>query len=70
VDLQDRQTAECFICQKHREKITIPGGAIYEDHVVYAGHIRAGQWLTYLGYLMAELKSHDSGLAGQTNEEA
>lgn len=32
------QTTECFVCQKHRGEIIIPGGAIYEDHLVYAGH--------------------------------
>lgn len=67
---QDLQTAECFICQKHRREINIPGGAIYEDHLVYAGHIRADDGPTYLGYLMAELKRHAPGLAEQTNEEA
>jgi histidine triad (HIT) family protein len=37
---------------------------------MYAGHVRAGQEPTYLGYLMAELKRHAPGLAEQTNEEA
>jgi histidine triad (HIT) family protein len=66
----DSQAAECFICRKHRGEITIPGGAIYEDHLVYAGHIRSDQGSTYLGYLMAELKRHTPGLAEQTDEEA
>jgi histidine triad (HIT) family protein len=70
VNLDDLQTAECFICQKHRGEITIPGGAIYEDHLVYAGHVRADQGSAYLGHLMAEQERHIPGLAEQTNEEA
>ncbi len=70
MNIQDLQTAECFICQKHRGEVNIPGGAIYEDHIVYAGHIRTDQGSTYLGYLIAELKRHAPGLAEQTNEEA
>jgi histidine triad (HIT) family protein len=60
----------CFICQKHRGEFILPGGAMYEDHLVYAGHIHNDQGPTYLGYLMAELKRHTPGLAEQTNEEA
>ncbi|MDH5362623.1 MAG: HIT family protein, partial [Aigarchaeota archaeon] len=49
---------DCFVCRKHRGEITLPGGAIYEDPLVYAGHaqIREGQTTAYLGYLMAEPK--------------
>lgn len=67
---QDLQTADCFICRKHQGEINIPGGAIYEDELVYAGHIRSDQGPTYLGYLMVELKRHAPGLAEQTGEEA
>jgi diadenosine tetraphosphate (Ap4A) HIT family hydrolase len=71
VNPDDIQTTECFICQKHRGKIAIPGGAIYEDHLVYAGHAFSEQGSTaYSGYLIAELKRHAPGLAEQTNEEA
>jgi histidine triad (HIT) family protein len=70
LNLQDSQATECFICQKHRGEINIPGGAIYEDHLVYAGHSRPDQGPPYLGYLIAELKRHVPGLAEQTNEEA
>jgi diadenosine tetraphosphate (Ap4A) HIT family hydrolase len=70
VNLDDLQTADCFICQKHRGEINIPGGAIYEDHLVYAGHAFSEQESAYPGYLIAELKRHAPGLAEQTNEEA
>jgi histidine triad (HIT) family protein len=65
-----QQEANCFICRKHRGEIIIPGGAIYEDDIVYAGHLRAGAHPTYLGYLMAEMKRHTPGLAELTNQEA
>lgn len=63
---------DCIVCQKHRGEFKIPGGAIYEDDLVYAGHaqIREGQTTAYLGYLMVEPKRHAPGLADITDEEA
>jgi len=66
----EQQKADCFICRKHRGEIIIPGGAIYEDDIVYAGHLRTGAHPTYLGYLMAETKRHTPGLAELTDQEA
>ncbi len=62
----------CFICRKHRGEIDLPGGAIYEDELVFAGHAfnpdaPDGQ---YLGHLIVESKRHVAGLAGLTDEEA
>ncbi|HLZ59434.1 MAG TPA: HIT family protein [Ktedonosporobacter sp.] len=64
------QPTDCFNCNKHRGVIKVAGGAIYEDDLVYAGHIFNEKGPTYLGYLMAELKRHAPGLAEQTDEEA
>jgi diadenosine tetraphosphate (Ap4A) HIT family hydrolase len=63
---------DCFVCDKHRGEVAVPGGAIYEDERVYAGHtqIRPGQVTAYLGYLMAEPKRHAPGLADLTDVEA
>lgn len=63
---------DCFICRKHRKEIHIPGGAIYEDDLVYIGHaqIREGQATAYLGYLMVEPKRHVPGVAELTDVEA
>jgi len=64
-------TEDCFICKKQRGEIHIPGGAIYEDALVYAGHARLSeQGDAYLGYLMAEPKCHAAGLADLTEKEA
>jgi histidine triad (HIT) family protein len=64
--------ADCFICRKHRGEVSLPGGAIYEDDLVYVGHaqIREGQTVTYLGYLMVESKRHAPGLPDLTDTEA
>jgi histidine triad (HIT) family protein len=64
-------STECFLCQLQVGKIPLPGGTIYEDDLVYVGHIRPdSQATTYLGCLIAQLKRHVPGLAEQTDEEA
>lgn len=67
------ETSNCFICQKHRGELPIPGGLIYEDDLLVVCHV---QFLegdpndTYLGYLIIETKRHTPGLAELTAEEA
>jgi diadenosine tetraphosphate (Ap4A) HIT family hydrolase len=68
--MDTQEQPQCFICRKHRGEFHLPGGAIYEDDLLYAGHIFNESGPTYLGYLMAELKRHAPGLADQTDEEA
>ncbi len=53
------QPTDCFICRKHRGEIVIPGGAIFEDDLLYAEHAgaQAGQ-AAYLGYIMVETISN------------
>ncbi len=67
-----QSTASCLVCRKQRGDFTIPGGAIYEDELVYASHaqVREGESTAYLGYLMAEPKRHAPGLADLTDHEA
>jgi histidine triad (HIT) family protein len=64
--------ADCFVCRKHRGDILVPGGAIYQDDLVYAGHgaIPEGQSTAYLGCLFVEPKRHTPGLAELTDKEA
>jgi diadenosine tetraphosphate (Ap4A) HIT family hydrolase len=67
------ETANCFICQKHRGELPIPGGLIYEDELLAVCHIQYQESDvkgTYLGYLMIENKRHIPGLAELTAEEA
>jgi histidine triad (HIT) family protein len=63
---------DCLICRKHSGMVSVPGGALFEDRLVYAGHaqIPNGQAAAYLGYLMLEPKRHVPGLADLTDEEA
>ena len=63
---------ECFVCLKHRGAIYVPGGAIYDDELIYAGHsaIPEGQTTTYLGSLVVEPKRHIPGLPDLTDAEA
>ena len=62
----------CFVCRKHRGEIAVPGGAIYEDDLLYVGHVQFGgdQVTAYLGHLLVEPKRHASGLADLTDAEA
>jgi diadenosine tetraphosphate (Ap4A) HIT family hydrolase len=70
--MPNQQSADCFICRKHRGDLSLPGGAIYEDEWVYAGHaaIQSGQTAGYLGSLLVEPKRHVAGLAELTDQEA
>jgi histidine triad (HIT) family protein len=67
---QDQRT--CYVCQKHQGLQAVPGGPIYQDALVYAGHARipAGEETAYLGYLMVEPKRHVPDLADLTDREA
>jgi histidine triad (HIT) family protein len=63
---------DCYICRKHRGEKLVPGGAIYKDELVYAGHaaIPEGQATAYLGSLLVEPKRHVAGWAELTDVEA
>lgn len=66
----DQVKLNCFICEKHKGNIIVPGGAIYEDELVYVGHVHWDSEETYLGYVMIDIKRHVPGLAELTDEEA
>lgn len=62
---------DCFVCGKHAQGMAVPGGIIYEDDLVYAGHILPPDLVDmYLGYLMVEPKRHVAGLGALTDNEA
>jgi histidine triad (HIT) family protein len=69
-------TAECFVCRKHREREgLVPGGFVGEDELVFVSH--AAPWPpgvsdrpVYLGYLFVEPRRHAPGLADLTEAEA
>lgn len=68
----DEGATDCYVCRKHRGVIRVPGGAVYEDERVYAGHgaLDEGTGTAYLGWLLVEPKRHASGLADVTDDEA
>jgi hypothetical protein len=52
----------CFICQKVRGQITIPGGLIWRDELIQATHLFPGpDGSAYLGYLLIEPLPHAPG---------
>ena len=61
----------CFICRKHRGEIESPGGAVYEDDLVFAGHafIPDGKDAAYLGMLLLEPKRHAANWSDLTDAE-
>jgi pimeloyl-ACP methyl ester carboxylesterase/diadenosine tetraphosphate (Ap4A) HIT family hydrolase len=63
---------DCYVCQKHHGEVAVPGGAIYEDDLIYIGHaaVPDGETTAYLGALLIEPKRHIPGLASLTNAEA
>jgi diadenosine tetraphosphate (Ap4A) HIT family hydrolase len=62
---------ECFICQKHRQGTNAEGGVLYEDDLVYVGHMHTmGRPTVYRGYLMVETKRHVPGFGDLTDDEA
>jgi histidine triad (HIT) family protein len=66
------EAIDCFVCRKHRGELDEPGGAIYDDGVVRAGHalLGPGGAPAYLGYLFAEPLRHAPGLADLSEEES
>ncbi|KFN01195.1 HIT domain protein [Bacillus clarus] len=70
MSIHNQNEDNCFICQKHKGNIAVPGGAIYEDELVYVGHVRWEEEKTYLGYVMIDIKRHVPGLVELTEEEA
>jgi histidine triad (HIT) family protein len=67
-----RESEDCFICRKHRGLEDIPGGAIYEDELVFCGHSWsiADGVAPYLGGFIVEPKRHIPGWADLTDREA
>lgn len=62
----------CFVCDKQRGLVDVPGGCLYEDELVYASHgiIDPVKKRSYIGTLFVEPKRHVSGVAELTDPEA
>ena len=65
-------SADCLVCRKHRGEVAVPGGAIYEDDLIFVSH--AQLWRDekehYLGHVFVETKRHVAEVADLTDQEA
>lgn len=63
---------DCFVCQKHRGEVVLPGGLVYEDDLVAASHgvIQEGESDAVLGVLFVEPRRHVPGMAELSTDEA
>ncbi len=62
---------DCFVCQKQAQGDAAEGGVVYEDDLVYVGHIHTmGKPGAYRGWLMVETKRHAPGLGDLSDDEA
>lgn len=64
--------ADCFVCRKHRGKVGVPGGIVYEDELVHCSHIVVpeGRARVYLGTLFVEPRRHVAGIGDLHADEA
>jgi len=66
------EQGSCFVCRKHKGLEHVPGGAVFEDDLVYSGHawsVEEGK-TPYLGGFIVEPKRHLPTWAELTDEEA
>jgi histidine triad (HIT) family protein len=70
--LNESGPVECFVCRKHRGEISVPGGIIYKDDLIYVSHAQlwGDEVDHYLGHLFVEPRRHVPELADLTREEA
>ena len=68
--MSDQDT--CFVCRKHKDLEFVPGGAIYEDEIVFSGHSWSAedQQTPYMGGFIVEPKRHIPTWAEMNDEEA
>jgi len=62
----------CLVCRKQRGELPVPGGAIYEDHLVFISHapLFGDETEHYIGHIFLETKRHVPELADLSDEEA
>jgi histidine triad (HIT) family protein len=63
---------DCFVCKKHLGEVHVPGGAVYQDDLIFIGHAwpESGEEAPYLGAFIVEPKRHVPGWAELSDEEA
>jgi histidine triad (HIT) family protein len=70
--MSDTTSTECLVCRKHRRKVDVPGGIIYENELIYISHAQlwGDEKEHYLGHVFVETKRHVAEVADLTEEEA
>lgn len=70
--MDSTHSPDCLVCQKHQGLLTVPGGPIYQDDLIYISHANLWGEETehYLGHVFIETKRHVPGLGGLTPDEA
>ena len=70
--MNDTSSNECLVCRKHRGKVNVPGGVIYENNLIYISHAQlwGEEKEHYLGHVFVETKRHVAEVADLTEEEA
>ena len=70
--MTDNNFPDCLVCRKHKGKIIVPGGVIYENKLIFVSH--ALLWKDekehYLGHIFVEPKRHVAELADLDEQEA
>lgn len=62
---------DCFVCRKHQMGAEAEGGVVYDDGVVFVGHVHAVKAATvYPGHLVVEPRRHAPGLGDLNDDEA
>lgn len=66
------EPGDCIICRKHRGQVTVAGGPVYEDELIYISHAQLWREKAehYLGHLFIEPKRHVPELADLSEAEA
>lgn len=70
--MNDSILNDCLVCRKHRGKVDVPGGVIYENDLIYISHAQlwGDEKEHYLGHVFVEPKRHVAEVADLTEEEA
>lgn len=65
------KSSGCFVCDKHRLGDEAEGGVLFEDDLIYVGHVHTLAGPTaYRGQLVVEPKRHVRGLGDLNDDEA
>lgn len=62
----------CLVCRKQRGEVSVFGGVIYEDPLIYISHAQlwGEEKEHYLGHVLVEPKRHVAEVADLTEQEA